>query len=100
MLLIDTILQEIGDPANLKQIRAFDIKELGYAFSSRKIAVGKEGKASFQIYEILDEESKKAASFCYLYNNRKKSGIILSMPYDHYIQVKKAECRMKKEANT
>lgn len=87
MLLIDKILTDLGDVAACKQVRPFDLKELGYILSDRKIVVGSSttNRASHLIYEVLDRDSKQAASFCFLYSKAVQMGIVLKNPYDHYI---------------
>lgn len=88
MLIIDRILSDLGDISTCKQVRPFDLRELGYVLSDRKIVVGSstDHQASHLIYEVLDQDTKRAASFCFLYSKSVQMGIVLKQSYDHYIQ--------------
>lgn len=88
MLIIDRILSDLGDISTCKQVRPFDLRELGYVLSERKIVVGSSTghKASHLIYEVLDADTKRAASFCFLYSKSVQMGIVLKNSFDHYIR--------------
>ena len=98
MLLIDKILSEIGDAATCKQIRPFDLRNLGYILTSRKIRVGSStGKQQkFVIYEVVDEDTKRAMSFCYLFSKSTQMGIILPNSYDSFLSADEADADSKK----
>lgn len=90
MLLLDKILEDIGDPAQCKQLRPFDLKFLGYYMSDRKIPIGNQNKrAKFNIFEMKDMDNRRSASFCYLYGSLQQKGIVLPHSFDHYVKVKK-----------
>ena len=97
MLLLDTILQDIGDPSKCKQIRPVELKYLGYEVTQRKTPVGHSvnGKPLFFIHEILDAETKKEASFCFLYCSNKQLGVVLPNCYDRYLRARHAEEEFK-----
>lgn len=99
MLLIDKILADLGgDPASCKQIRPFDLRNLGYILTSRKIPVGSStGKQQkFVIYEVVDEDTKRAVSFCYLFSKTTQMGIILKNTYDSFLCAEEADADNKK----
>ncbi|NBQ69805.1 MAG: hypothetical protein EBU46_13680 [Nitrosomonadaceae bacterium] len=102
MLLIDKILADLGDVAACKQIRPFDLRQLGYVLSDRKIVVGSSttNRASHLIYEVLDSDTKRAASFCFLYSKSVQMGIVLKNPYDHYIHCNHADQDYKLKRKT
>ena len=75
---------DIGDIHAHRAIRAFDIKELGYRFSKRKIHL----KASnYIVYELLNEDGYDILDFCFLFSKKKQLGIVVSFPFDKYLQI-------------
>jgi len=102
MLLIDKILSQIGDPATCKQIRPFDLRNLGYILTSRKIPVGSSAgkQQKFVIYEVVDEDTKRAVSFCYLFSKLTQMGIILPDTYDNFMSADETDSTKQKPRAT
>lgn len=66
-----------------KQIRYFDMKELGYVSSCRKVILlcGATGGGSHELFELLDADSGKPSTFCFLYSYAVQMGIIVRVPF-------------------
>lgn len=81
MLLINTILADVKDIDSCKHIRAFDLKELGYLFSKKKIRLP---NTSYEVREVLDETTNRPVSFAFLFSRELLSGIILPKEFHRY----------------
>lgn len=66
-----------------KQIRYFDMKELGYVSSPRKLLVRGHAAEAFshELIELLDADSGKPCTFCFLYSYAVQLGIIVPVPF-------------------
>jgi hypothetical protein len=83
---IDKILTDIGDLNKAKQIRPFDLRQLGYVLPmDAKIIIKGTG---YEIRMVLDEDTRKEAGFCYLLATRPNTGIVLPYPYSRYVDAK------------
>lgn len=73
-----------GPLESAKQIRYFDVKEMGYVRSPRQLMVGQtpSGKVSHEAIELLDADSRKPCTFCFLYSYTVQMGIILNVPFE------------------
>lgn len=92
MLLINTILADVKDIDSCKQIRAFDLKELGYIISKKKIHLC---KTDYEVREILDGDTQRPASFSFLFSRSLLTGIILPKEYHRYLIVAGEELNSK-----
>ena len=88
MTLIKQIVEDLGDLSKVKLVRPFDIKYLGYKFSKKKVTVR---DSKYILYELIDEDSNHSVSFCFLLVKKSNMGIVLSFPFDRYLQMARAE---------
>jgi len=72
-----------------KKIRPIDLKGLGYRLSGKQIPIRSSKPKVFTIMEVFNEDNQRELSFCYLFNSRVMSGIILPNPF-HYYRLHKA----------
>ena len=92
MRLIDQILLDVGDIKTCRQIRPFDLKELGYRFSKKKIHIK---DTAYAICEILDEDKNKPVTFCLLLSKHSMMGIVLAFPFSKYFDLVKDDKKVK-----
>ena len=81
MQLINAILADVKDIDTCKQIRAFDLKELGYVISKKKLRITNTG---YEVREILDEDTMRPVSFAFLFSRKQLTGVILPKEYHRY----------------
>jgi hypothetical protein len=88
-MLLERILKDIGDIKTCRKITVVQLHELGYIVSTRRMVIAnpKEEHPVFYVAEILDEDTKTATSFCYLYSINKRTGVILKHKYDYYVEL-------------
>lgn len=91
-MLKEQLIIDIGDIGDIKVLRKITIKELvnlGYKLTGKYLSVFETSNSSeaFTIQEVMDADSKKAASFCYLFSSNKKTGAILKYEYDYYLNM-------------
>lgn len=88
MTFVEQLIQDIGDITKYKAVDKDKLKALGYDISKNYIKVWTEKKnktPNFIIHEVLDEDTNKPASFCYLYSIPKKSGLVIILPFQTYL---------------
>ncbi len=81
--LISRILEDVVDKNLSKQIRPFDLKHLGYLFSKRRIKIY---NTNYDICQIIHEDKKTPASFCFLLAKNTLTGIVLPTPFEEYLK--------------
>lgn len=87
IMLLEKIIKEV-DLSRQRKLESRELRSLGYIISTRKLTLGKPGEdTGIFIAEVLDEDTKKPTSFCYLYSVHKRTGIILAKKYDYYINL-------------
>lgn len=88
MKLIDKICHLLGATKH-KKIATKQLIAFGYFLSKRKISVEKMDTrtAEFIIYEVLDETTKRPASFSYICSTRTNSGYILPEKFEEYTKL-------------
>ena len=68
-----------------KPVRPVDLKYLGYVFDKTNApAVTGTG---YQPWRILDEDTKREATFCFLLAKQPNVGVVLAHPFSHYAVV-------------
>lgn len=83
-MLVKKISDDIGEVKECKKITPIQLKQLGYLMTERCIPIGRE-PAKYNIYEIIDETTKKSVSFCYLYSEVEGVGVILPDTFERYV---------------
>ncbi len=68
-----------------RKISEGSLKDLGYVYTERRLTIDIGGESEYFITEVADKDTKKPASFCYLYNVKSSEGFILDNTYDHYL---------------
>ena len=82
--LLNSIVAELERLPNCKQIRPFDLQELGYQFAKQRLVVA---DTAYEIHEILDADTKRRASFCFLLSKKLLLGVVLGKRYEHYERI-------------
>jgi len=70
----------------LKLVRPVDLKYLGYVFDKTNAPAIK--GTGYQLWRVLDADTKREASFCFLLAKRPNVGVVLPLPFSHYALVK------------
>lgn len=86
-MVIDKQLADQGiELDKLKRITIGQLRELGYALSSRQLPLGNR-PYRYGIMEVIHEDRKiqDVVTFAYLYSTLDQTGIILPYGYDYYI---------------
>lgn len=96
MNLIEQILADVGNIDNSKPKRPVDIKYLGYEFA-HKVSIRDTG---YILYELLDEDTHRPASFCFLVAKRPNVGIVIPFPFKRYYQQAVDERKITKGVKT
>ncbi len=82
-LLIDNLAADF-DVKKAKQIRPFDLRDLGYIISvSRKVIIK---GTPYELRIILDADTKREVGFCMLLSTKTNNGIIMPHPFSYYIE--------------
>ena len=84
MKLVEKILADIGEIGECKLKRPFDIKDLGYRFSKKKITVK---DSNYILCEVVDEDTLKPATFSFLLAKRTNMGLVLPFPFSKYSEI-------------
>ncbi len=80
----DRILLDIDMDA-IRPMRPVDLKYLGYVFDKTNApAVTGTG---YQLWRILNEDTKREATFCFLLAKQPNVGVVLAHPFSHYAVV-------------
>jgi hypothetical protein len=80
----DRILLDIDMDA-IRPMRPVDLKYLGYVFDKTNApAVTGTG---YQLWRILDEDTKREATFCFLLAKQPNVGVVLPHPFSRYAVV-------------
>src|ERR1039457_3034839 len=67
-----------------KVVRPVDLKYLGYVFDKTNApAVTGTG---YQLWRILDEDTKREATFCFLLAKKRNVGVVLPHSFTHYLE--------------
>ena len=82
MKLIDQLKADVGDFSKSRPIRAVDMKYFGFTFAAR-VGIKDTG---YLLYELLDEDSSRPATFCFLVAKRTNIGVVVPFPFKKYIQ--------------
>jgi hypothetical protein len=81
--ILDTILTGV-DVNALKVVRPVDLKYLGYVFDKTNApAVTGTG---YQLWRILDEDTKREATFCFLLAKKPNVGVVLPHSFTEYME--------------
>jgi hypothetical protein len=81
--ILDSILTGV-DVNALKVVRPVDLKYLGYVFDKTNApAVTGTG---YQLWRILDEDTKREATFCFLLAKKPNVGVVLPHSFTHYLE--------------
>ena len=86
---VDQLIDDIGDINTYKSIPRSELENLGYVFSQTfiKVKTAKDKNKQvpdFIVYEVVDADTKKPASFSYLYYSSRKTGLVLKHPFSKY----------------
>jgi len=80
----DRILLDIDMDA-IRPMRPVDLKYLGYVFDKTNApAVTGTG---YQLWRILDEDTRREASFCFILAKKPNVGVVLPHPFSRYAVV-------------
>jgi len=81
--ILDSILTGV-DVNALKVVRPVDLKYLGYVFDNTH-ALPVKG-TGYQLWRILDEDTKREATFCFLLARKPNVGVVLAHAFSHYVE--------------
>lgn len=82
---VTTLLKSgVANIEKAQQISINDLLRLGYQFSGKRVLLGGSPHV-YALAEMLDEDSKKPAAFCYLYSIKKQSGVVLKENIHYYV---------------
>ena len=90
MNLLETVIADVGDPPRGPLVRPFDIKNLGYQFSKNRINL-RDKDMNYILCELLDSDSHRPATFCFLLSKRTMMGLVLPFSYDKYMDVRRED---------
>jgi hypothetical protein len=65
-----------------KQLRAFDLRQLGYVLDARNKVAG----TNYEIWMVLDEDTMREVDFCFIAFKGKVTGVCLPHSYSYYVE--------------
>jgi hypothetical protein len=86
MLILDLLSRDAYPLAKNKLIPPWDLKDLGYVFSGRSIPIGLDKNTKHTIMEVVEEDTKKVVSFCFLLNKTTQRGVVLAHSFEDYLR--------------
>lgn len=86
MIALADIIGKDGASKSVHPVPSDTILGLGYKFSDRNLTANN-GDNKTIIHEVVDADTKRCASFSFLYSSKDKKGIVLPRTFEHYLSV-------------